>query len=121
LDGYALKTEIPTKLSDLENDLGYSSGGGGNTVTKVSELENDSNYVTSTELGEYVSAVSQGLNTLEADESTEGSVDYKIAQAKNDLVDNASDDYNTLGKLETAIKSVSQTGSVDNTNLVADI
>lgn len=47
IGNYALRSEIPTKLSQLQNDIG---AGGGSNVTKVSELENDAGFITAQDL-----------------------------------------------------------------------
>lgn len=43
-DLYAKPTDIPTKVSDLENDAGYITSN--DIPTKVSDLENDAGYLT---------------------------------------------------------------------------
>jgi len=42
LAGYALKKEIPTYVSQLENDAGYITSDG--VPTKLSQFENDAGY-----------------------------------------------------------------------------
>lgn len=74
LNDYAKKTEIPSKVSQLENDRGYIDSTAltpyalkTEVPTKTSELENDSDYTTKS----YVdSAVSTALGTIETKLST---------------------------------------------------
>lgn len=74
LNDYAKKTDIPTKVSQLENDRGYIDSTAltpyalkTEVPTKTSELENDSDYTTKS----YVdSAVSTALGTIETKLST---------------------------------------------------
>ena len=46
--GFAITSQVPTKLSQLENDAGYAVSG--QIPTKVSQLENDAEYVRKSEL-----------------------------------------------------------------------
>ena len=46
--GFVTMTQLPTKLSQLENDVGYAMSG--QIPTKVSQLENDAGYVKKSEL-----------------------------------------------------------------------
>lgn len=55
---------------------------------------------------------------LNGDAGTEGSVAKAVADAKSELVDNASEGYDTLGGLETKIKAVAQ--SVTDKNVSAE-
>ena len=57
------------------------------------------------------------IATLKGDADTDGSVAKAVADAKTALVDNATEDYNTLGKLETEIKAVAK--SVEDKNVEA--
>lgn len=74
LNDYAKKTEIPSKVSQLENDRGYIDSTAltpyalkTEVPTKTSELENDSDYTTKS----YVdSSISTALGTIEAKLST---------------------------------------------------
>lgn len=65
----ASKAEIPTKVSDLENDSGFITAfdipSAPNVPTKVSEFENDAKYVTETAMGTELSsyAKSADVNT----------------------------------------------------------
>ena len=56
----AAKSEIPTKVSDLENDSGFITAfdipSAPNVPTKVSEFENDAKYVTETAMGTELSS-----------------------------------------------------------------
>lgn len=74
LNDYAKKTEIPSKVSQLENDRGYIDSTAltpyalkTEVPTKTSELENDSDYTTKS----YVdSSISTALGTIETKLST---------------------------------------------------
>lgn len=74
LNDYAKKTDIPTKVSQLENDRGYIDSTAltpyalkTEVPTKTSDLTNDSDYTTKS----YVdSAVSTALGTIETKLST---------------------------------------------------
>lgn len=74
LNDYAKKTEIPSKVSQLENDRGYIDSTAltpyalkTDVPTKTSELENDSDYTTKS----YVdSSISTALGTIETKLST---------------------------------------------------
>ena len=46
--GFVTMTQLPTKLSQLENDVGYAMSG--QIPTKVSQIENDAGYVKKSEL-----------------------------------------------------------------------
>ena len=56
----ATKAEVPTKVSDLENDSGFITAfdipSAPNVPTKVSEFENDAKYVTETAMGTELSS-----------------------------------------------------------------
>ena len=65
--------DMPTKTSDLENDSGF-----------MDEATADTKYYTTSAallLTQTVQGQGQAISLLNADSSTEGSVDYKIAQA----------------------------------------
>ena len=68
-----LRSQLPTKTSDLQNDSGFL------TSETASEL-----FYSKT-LGEQLQTIVQqnqnAIDILNADDSVEGSVDYKIAQA----------------------------------------
>ena len=64
---------IPTKMSELENDSGF--------MTESSADEKYYSQTAATLLTQTVQQQGQAISLLNADESTEGSVDYKIAQA----------------------------------------
>ena len=59
------------------------------------------------------------INILNGDESTKGSVAKAVADAKAALLDNAGDDYNTLGKLEDKIQEVDAKASAAHTKVNA--
>lgn len=55
------KTEIPTKVSQLQNDAGYITS----APTKVSQLENDVGYITESEaLALHDYATTEDINDL---------------------------------------------------------
>lgn len=72
LSKYALKTDIPTKVSKFENDAGYLTEHQSLSLyalkselpTKVSTLENDSNYTTKTYVDQKVGQINPGLTTV---------------------------------------------------------
>ena len=74
MNDYAKKTDIPTKVSQLENDRGYIDSTAltpyalkTEVPTKTSDLTNDSDYTTKS----YVdSSISTALGTIETKLST---------------------------------------------------
>ena len=59
---YALKSDVPTKTSELTNDSGFVRSVDVPSVPdKVSELENDSGYITDSALSGY--ATTSSMNT----------------------------------------------------------
>lgn len=68
-----LSNTIPTKVSQLDNDEGF-----------IDRATADELYATATQLSNISDVVSQNqtaINLLNSDDQTQGSVDYKIAQA----------------------------------------
>lgn len=69
----ALAQQIPTNISQLNNDAEY-----------VTKTQADEDYATSADINSLASVVTQNheaLNILNSDSTTPGSVDYKIDQA----------------------------------------
>ena len=69
----ALAQQIPTKVSQLNNDAEY-----------VTKTQADEDYATSADINSLATVVTQNqeaINLLNADNTTPGSVDYKIDQA----------------------------------------
>ena len=73
----ASESEIPTKVSELENDAGYLTEAA--VPTKTSQLENDSNFVTSAEVP---SKTSQLLN--DSGYITTGDIPHRTSDLIND-------------------------------------
>ena len=68
--------------------------------TRVSQLENDSNFLTDLELTSKDYATSEDVRNAISDKATTSYVDKKVA----DLINSAPDTLDTLGELATAIK-----------------
>lgn len=58
-----------------------------------------------------IAAAEKAIGTLNGTSATEGSVAKAVADAQTDLIDSASADYNTLGKLETKVKAAQSTAN----------
>ena len=105
---YATKSELPTKLSELENDTEYATVS--EIPTKISKLENDADYITDSEVSKtYVSNID--LNSREyATKSEIPTVPTKVTDLTNDA-DFVSQEYvdaqnaNTLAVAEGKNKS----------------
>lgn len=80
--------QLQAKVSEVEGEI----------PTKTSELTNDSNFITIedvaadyatqqsvTDVATSVQTLANAVNVINADSETEGSVDYKIAQAMSDV------------------------------------
>ncbi|MBR2342548.1 MAG: hypothetical protein IKA73_03760 [Alphaproteobacteria bacterium] len=86
----AAKSEIPTKVSDLENDSGFITAfdipSAPNVPTKVSEFENDAKYVTETAMGTELSSYAKTatVNTeLAKKANTSDLANYATTSAMN--------------------------------------
>lgn len=67
LNSYALKNNIPSKLSDLVNDRGFitiDDISAGTVVTKTSQLTNDSGFITSADIPRIPSRLSDLVNDV---------------------------------------------------------
>ena len=67
LNSYALKNNIPSKLSDLVNDRGFITAddiSAGTVVTKTSQLTNDSGFITSADIPRIPSRLSDLVNDV---------------------------------------------------------
>lgn len=93
--------EIPTKVSELENDAGYITEN--DLPTKVSELENDSGFVTSEDLPTKVSQLSNDAGYITENDLPE--IPTKVSELENDVP------YATNGQIldiEDEIDSIQQ-------------
>lgn len=97
------KDEIPTKLSELENDSGYITEG--DIPTKTSDLENDSGFITSADVPTKTSELDNdsGFITNEVDDLT-NYLDKTTVENEFDSIWGDMQDFNgELGDIETAI------------------
>ena len=86
------KTDIPTKMSELENDSGYltehqdlsSYAAKTDIPTKMSELENDSGYLTDQDLSDYALKSLYGDTTINVGRKANSTVgSYSTAEGSN--------------------------------------
>ena len=75
--GYSVDGSIPTKLSQLENDKGFITSS--NLPTKTSQLTNDSGFITSSSLPTKTSQLSNDSGFI-----TSAAVPTKVSQLNND-------------------------------------
>lgn len=78
-----VQASIPTQTSQLTNDSGY-----------VTQTEGDVRWYSREDASTLIAIVQQNqtnIGILNADEETEGSVDYKIAQAITEGIESISD------------------------------
>lgn len=124
LSEHALKSEIPTNVSQLINDVGYLTEHQSleeyalkeEIPTKLSAFENDKSYVTNTELQIAINGVDVSDQLGELGNDDEGNpltvvqyVDKKVAEVdvSDQLVDYAkSSDVYTKDEVDTAISNV---------------
>lgn len=96
LSGYALKTEIPTNVSDLTNDSNFQTNtqvssaiaqaiADANIPTKVSELVNDSGFQTSAQVTQAISTAT--ANMVETDDLASYALksELPVAMQQNEL------------------------------------
>lgn len=93
--------ELETKISELiEKDAEHDS--------KINSLvsKTESHNISIDSHTSSIASLNDKVGTLNGGADTRGSVDYKVATAVGALVDDANDDYNTLGKIEDQVKNV---------------
>lgn len=74
---YATRSEIPTRVSQLENDSNYATKS--EIPTKVSQLQNDANYATQSELPTTTSELTNNSGFI-----TIADVPTKVSELEND-------------------------------------
>ena len=74
---YAKKSDIPTKLSQLENDVGYATQQ--QIPTKLSQLENDVGYATQQQIPTKFSQLADDVGYAKA-----AQIPTKVSQLEND-------------------------------------
>ena len=126
LDSKALKSDVPTKLSELENDKTYQTLQEINILitnvlpTKLSQLDNDNNYQTLTQVNNLIQSaklinVSELINDRNYQTDTEvlNTVTLKIAE----VVAGADTDFDTLKEISDWIKTHADSASSMNTQI----
>ena len=113
-----------TRLNELQSAITANS----NSITAIQQTIGEWSEKFNGSISTIASAViavsgtatenTAAIEKLNGNSDTNGSVAYAVANAKNELLGNASTEYNTLGKLEGQIKDVAQ--SVADKNVTAE-
>lgn len=112
LSQYAKTTDIPKKVSELENDKGYLTNTSLSVPTKTSELTNDSGYITN-------ASIPTKTSELTNDSGFVTSVPTKVSELTNDNNYQTATEVNT--SIATAINKIDYSDSVTTGSYVSSV